>query len=162
MKYKQGGSYAFTACAAATWIEAIRDTDATKPSPPPRNLVNVGANKGYVIAQFLAAFAPHLGHTPQTLHQYLLSVPAIAEINKVNQRWACGTCDDCREEVTSGPADLGLRRKLRVHAIEPVELTLDLIRGWQREARIPTDLLTTHLKAVSIKDGGRNHSRHIY
>jgi hypothetical protein len=97
------GHFTFTACAAAGWLESIRDLDATKPSPPPRTLINVGANKGYVVAQFLAAFAPHLGHTPQTLYAYLASRPDIVQVHRTNKRWACGSCQDCMDTIDPGP-----------------------------------------------------------
>ena len=56
----------------------------------PSTILNVGANKGYFVAEILSIFAPFAGVTPFALGN------AIAASNRaVSEHISCGVCDDC-------------------------------------------------------------------
>jgi FkbM family methyltransferase len=60
----------------------------------PVTIVNVGANKGYLIASLVDLLRPGMGITPKTLHAHLIS-PEVARHQLLLD--GCGFCNDCTE-----------------------------------------------------------------
>jgi FkbM family methyltransferase len=89
-------------------------------------LVNVGANKGYAIAAFLALWRPDLKVTPASLGEALLK-------KYPDMPYYCGVCGDCREVPLPSLLPEELRRKCAAHAsifaIEPVASNVELLDG---------------------------------
>lgn len=109
-------------CPSSTFISLIYETaigcrDAV--------VVNVGANKGYVISEIAAIFAPQANVNPKRLgsaiHNFGLSL---------NNYSGCGVCNDCRSEPDASSASkcLGKPAHIAIHAFEPVPATVLLLR----------------------------------
>lgn len=120
----------------------------------PSLLHAVGANKGFVISQFLALFASHLGHNPQSLYNFLVSNPTLLQTMPRERAaiWACGSCGDCHEVVPARPATAA-KQSVLAHAMEPIGMNVQLIRDWQTNRSIGTDILGVHQLACTIDDG---------
>ena len=97
----------------------------------PLTIVNIGANKGYYVAFFLSMLAPSLNIHPSSIFPLIQSVTGLDS--------GCGVCDDCKlgafisgssNFCTTGDGrvvkseDFGLD----IHAIEPVDANIDLLK----------------------------------
>lgn len=91
-------------------------------------VLDVGANKGYLLAGLLDVFAPELGIYPASLH------PAIqaAAAGLGNVHGDCGICDDCKDgpllKFVPRACPGGMRPQLSFHAWEPMNANLALLR----------------------------------
>ena len=126
-------------------------------------IVNVGANKGYLLASLLDLLRPALGITPASLHAHLVT-PAVAA--RQNLHDGCGFCNDCLEghlpTAASGArtcfSDAGELLPpeafpLTLHAFEATLSNAELldygVLAMARESRNATALSTTlHRQAV--------------
>ena len=104
-----------SSCPSSDFFTALYDAGlACKPA----TIVDVGANKGYVVAELLSIFAPQLGVNPPALGS------AIAASGKAfNPFTGCGMCDDCTKSPppSAAAACPGPPAPIVVHAFEPTE-----------------------------------------
>jgi FkbM family methyltransferase len=105
----------WSACYANDYITKLYLADLNVPDRQNKLFFDVGANKGYTIASWLATWMPEKGVSPKSLYYYLSHVLKIKD---------CGVCSDCTEEMHSNLQrnDL-LRTTLEIHAFEPMEST---------------------------------------
>ena len=128
----------WSSCYADSYLTALDQHDA-----PVRTLMDVGANKAYAVAAWLAFFLPQLNIDQARLGQYLTSSGKVT--------YPCGSCNDCQ--------DPPLRRqngerpsKLEIHAFEPQPGTVSLLRGvqaWMNVSGRSDSVLEIHGVAVS-------------
>jgi FkbM family methyltransferase len=103
----------------------------------PLTIVNVGANKGYLIASLIDLIRPAMGITPASLHAHI-KAPAVAERQNVHD--GCGFCNDCLEghlpaaqsaaRACFSDAGAALPRDsfpLALHAFEPTTSNSELL-----------------------------------
>jgi hypothetical protein len=105
-------------------------------------VVDIGANKGYLLALWLDLFRPHLQITPAGLYRYIQAHPTLGTF--VDSRFVCGACGDCHTEHTrvrrgpgcvtaggaagSSPSLLDANYSLDMYAIEPVPANGKILR----------------------------------
>lgn len=58
-------------------------------------MVDVGANKGYLLAEWLDLIRPEMGITPNSLYSKYIKSPGFPIADKENVR--CGACGDCHD-----------------------------------------------------------------
>ena len=93
--------------------------------------VNIGANKGYLLAHWLDLLRPTLNITPAGLHERFLAPPLAGLIDP---SFTCGNCYDCklghvRTRLGGGAPCAAAPARLRAWAIEPVPGNAALLRG---------------------------------
>jgi hypothetical protein len=102
-------------------------------------VVDVGANKGYLLAHWVDLFRPHLNVTPASMYYFFISPPLSGVIDPAV---SCGACNDCRtghlrtrsEGAPCVPA-VGTAAappsafSLDLWAVEPVPGNVKLLRG---------------------------------
>ena len=96
-------------------------------------VVDVGANKGYLLAHWADLFRPALGVTPALLHTFFI-VPPLAGI--IDPAVACGACNDCfvghlrtRSHNTTCAPPPARPHSLHMWALEPVPGNVALLEG---------------------------------
>lgn len=150
-------------CSRAAWLRALRDKDffaTTRPGSAPlhRVLVNVGANKGYGVANALGLWAPATLASPADLFAFLTSPTG----GKLHPVVACGPCGSCKDTLIPAPAALtagvSARVSLEAHAVEPLPSNAALLAGYAAELRgrgaaAPTAELTVHAIGIAEADG---------
>lgn len=102
-------------CPTSDFFTALYDAGfACKPA----TLINVGANKGYLVAEMLAIFSPQSGADPIALGNGIR-----ASGRADNEFTACGYCDDCKHmpPQSAAAACPGAPPRITVHAFEPVQ-----------------------------------------
>ena len=92
----------------------------------PATIINVGANKGYVLTEMLAIFAPLVGVGPRAQYDAIM-----ASGKAINEFTACGMCDDCKKppppsSAASCPAPLA---PITLHAFEPTSDAFGFLEG---------------------------------
>ena len=110
-------------------------------------IVNVGANKGYVVAEVLAIFAPYAHVGPLRLGE------AIARSGlQFNEKTGCGICDDCRSNpaASSAASCPGLPARVVVHAFEPVPDNVNIIRTQLEPMLAHVEDVSFTLHAVAV------------
>ena len=88
-------------------------------STPVDVLMDVGANKAFAVATWLAFFVPELGVNPHRLGMYIQTRPELSD-------W-CGSCNDCRDEPINRTNIQKV--KLKVYAFEPQPGTVNVLLG---------------------------------
>ena len=98
-------------CSTVDWQEAVADA---LPRSPPVNYVNVGANKGYRVPEFLALWSQErVVDYAQGWRQELLRYAQLHK--KGHLKFAsCGNCNDCK----ASPPALHNRSGARMHLLE--------------------------------------------
>jgi hypothetical protein len=81
-------------------------------------LIDVGANKAYVVAIWLAFFLPELGVNQASLGHYITN-KSLPE--------PCGSCNNCRDEVLKRK-HIQQKLKLQIHAFEPQPGTVAVLK----------------------------------
>ncbi len=95
-------------CPSDEWLDAVADA-----LPRARPVyVNVGANKGYSIAEWLGGWSQH-GITARAWHAQIKKYAARRKGNFL-RTYSCGNCNDCRRPPPRAHARTGGR----VHALE--------------------------------------------
>ena len=122
-----------SACPSSRWQDAIAPL-LVMALPPATNLtfVNVGANKGYNVAEFLMRYHREEGGTlrnPEAWHQVLMQTGT----KKVRVRYGCGLCNACRAH----PPRARLHVPVNVHAIEMVKLNARALDHLFATFRVP-------------------------
>ena len=123
-------------------------------------LVNVGANKGYLLALWMALFSQRIGSDPrgfargwhESIHEYarahhklaLLHVPYLA----------CGVCGACKDLLPKGASD-HVRSNGVAHALEILPANVELMRGVVERRNLTDRVFVHHL-------AGTNESRALY
>ena len=106
-------------------------------------LIDIGANKAYAVATWLAFFSPQLGINQATLHRYLESKRTIT--------YPCGSCNDCKD-APFNRNNMTTKPTLRIHAFEPQPDTVDLLKGvqgWMNISARSDSTFDVHGMAVS-------------
>lgn len=110
-------------CAGDWVMDAIHELD---PSRIGKVFLNIGANKGYVVAAATALWAPEAGVSSASLGDYWRPIVGAA---------FCGGCADCKRRYANtsslyvGPtsATLGGVEDLRLVAVEPAPITFSFL-----------------------------------
>jgi len=129
---------AWSGCYGDFYLTAFDNHDR-----PVEVLIDVGANKAYAVATWLAFFLPELGINQAGLGEYIKTKKRLPE--------ACGSCNDCQDE--------GLKRnntqqkvKLQIHAFEPQPGTVGVlndIKNWMNISERSDTIFEVHGMAVS-------------
>jgi FkbM family methyltransferase len=144
-----------SACASGSWMTALRDADfrAAEPGSNPRRriVINVGANKGYVVATALGLWLPSSGASPTDLFEYLRDKPISTERNR------CGMCDDCKSVLAQPPTTPSGASSLVsavAYAIEPQPSNFRLLRGYADilRSRLAADVLLPFQMGLAASD----------
>jgi hypothetical protein len=129
-------TYRGSACPSISILAALQAADpAASAAGGGLTLVNVGANKGYGVAEVASLWRPDLGVTPASVYEDLKATYPNAAPAKI--RGACGDGDETVPEPAVAP-DLPA---LVVHAVEPLPTNLPLLRRLARsiaDARAPS------------------------
>jgi FkbM family methyltransferase len=134
-------SYRYSACPKVPIFEEIARQNYVEGRD--MVVVDVGANKGYTVAEMMEVFEPSSHMNPNSLGIFLKST---------FKRKLCGVCNDCE-----GRADQTLLKERRtprsftIHAVEPSEANFDLllkVKGWSNHSN-----MFIHKYAASSKDG---------
>ena len=123
----------FSACPSLAILAALQ---AAEPDAGGSlTLVNVGANKGYGVAEVMALWRLDVGVSPASVHADLKGAHPDAPADAIR-----GVCSD-GEEVVPEPAATANLPVLTVHAVEPVPPNIGLLRRLARTvngAHVPT------------------------
>lgn len=140
-----------SACASGEWMRRLRDLDFARVVAAPagatrvhRVVLDVGANKGYVLSELLGLWQPWRGVNPQFVKAALDAVPGSSawEVHK------CGVCSDCNEVLPApdapalaraaglaSPDEATARLRAGVHmslyGVEPQPSNIGLLRAVQ-------------------------------
>lgn len=112
-------------------------------STPVEVLFDIGANKAYAVATWLAFFQPELDINQARLGEY------IQTIRNFNEH--CGSCNDCQDKPLNG-TNLVRQYQLQIHAFEPQPETvhfLNEIKSWMNISERSSSKLEIHGMAVS-------------
>jgi hypothetical protein len=127
----------WSSCYADIYLKAFDDNDSAV-----RVLIDVGANKGYAVATWLAFFLPKFNINPARLGQY---------INSTKNFYACGSCGDCKNEPIKGIHNQQ-KIKLEIHAFEAqpdTVIVLKDIKNWMNISGRNELMYEIHGMAVS-------------
>ena len=131
-------------CPAGRWQDVIAPLLASTAKGRNLTFVNVGANKGYNVAEFMQRFH---------FQRYILTSPAWHEelmksspSKGVRVRFGCGLCNACKAR----PPRAKLHRPVEVHAIEMVRLNANALQRLFGVFKIPG---TVHHLAMSNYSG---------
>ena len=129
------------------WTRLIR--------PDPRTadvvMLNIGANKGYEIAEFVQRHAPHRGITNRIWYSEIVKYANITHSKHL--RWSApGGCKDYRNSKPSWATDLPSGQRLRVHAFELNQRTSALLTHLASAFNL-SDMVTVHRQPVSDVSG---------
>eukprot|EP00897_Mesotaenium_endlicherianum_P003276 jgi/Mesen1/2977/ME000176S02018 len=107
-------------------------------------LVNIGANKGYNVAKWMAYWSPQYGVEPKSWGAYLLK-----RYSEVFTKWSmCGVCGDCNEDLKRWHlTDTKTTEVPRILALEPSKHTYNLLREFRKWSEYPR--LEVHRMAAS-------------
>ena len=109
-----------TGCSMVPWAQVVADV---VPRPAPVIYVNVGANKGYNVAEHMSMWSQH-GVTNQLWHQNILKYAQ--ENNRGFLRaYSCGNCGACK---SAAPAP-HMRSGGHVHVLELTASNRALLRN---------------------------------
>ena len=97
-------------------------------------LIDVGSNKAYVVAAWLAFFLPELNVNRANLHDYLESTKQVG--------YACGSCQDCKAQSFK-QSNIRPKLRLHMHAFEPQPSTIDLLKNVQTWMNVSTKSQST-------------------
>ncbi|CAF0900028.1 unnamed protein product [Adineta ricciae] len=106
-------------------------------------LLDVGTNKAYAVATWLAFFLPKLNINQAVLYDFLLRNPALTE--------TCGSCNDCKDAAFKR-RNTKLNVTLTIHAFEPQPNTVEALRSvqnWMNISARHNSTLNIHGMAVS-------------
>jgi FkbM family methyltransferase len=131
----------------STWTRLIR--------PDPRTadvvMLNIGANKGYEIAEFFQRHAPHRGITNRIWYSEIVNYANLTHSKHL--RWSApGGCKDYRNSKPSWATDLPSGQRLRVHAFELNQRTSALLTHLASAFNL-SDMVTVHRQPVSDVSG---------
>mmetsp|Transcript_10977 Transcript_10977/g.23935 ORF Transcript_10977/g.23935 Transcript_10977/m.23935 type:complete len:369 (-) Transcript_10977:189-1295(-) len=130
-------------CGDVKWAEAVADV---LPRRPPVTLVNVGANKGYRVPEFLALWSRTRISNLQW-QEHLLSYAREHELGFL-QKYSCGNCADCRTPLPASHS----RKGARVHLLELLPATRALLRSTIAAEKLG-GVVTLHELAASNGSG---------
>ena len=106
-------------------------------------LLDVGANKAYAVATWLAFFLPKLNINQAVLYDFLLRNPALTS--------TCGSCDDCKDAAFK-QRNTEQNVTLNIHAFEPQPGTVEVLKSvqsWMNISARHNSTLNIHSTAVS-------------
>jgi hypothetical protein len=104
----------WSSCYADFYLKAFDNHDTSV-----EVLIDVGTNKAYVVAIWLAFFLPELGVNQAALGQYIKTKKGLPE--------SCGSCNNCRDEVLKRK-HIQQKLKLQIHAFEPQPGTVAVLK----------------------------------
>ena len=122
-------------CPSSRWQDAIAPLLVARLPHKAANLtfVNVGANKGYNVAEFMQRYSNDLSRrsatrqrlTSEAWHQQLLLTPGRKPGSRLRVRYGCGLCNACRAR----PPRARLTVPVNVHAVEMVRLNAHALKA---------------------------------
>ena len=120
-------------CPASQWHDRVSRLLASRllTSNDRLTYINVGANKGYNVADVLQRYHSHgIGpRSSEAWHQALLKT----KVHGMRVRYGCGLCNPCRQP----PPKVQLHVPLEVHAIEMVDVNAQALRALFRFFEVP-------------------------
>ena len=132
-----------TGCSMVPWAQVVADV---VPRPAPVIYVNVGANKGYNVAEHMSMWSQH-GVTNQLWHENILKYAQ--ENNRGFLRaYSCGNCGACK----SAAPPPHMRSGGRVHVLELTASNRALLRNLLVRAGLTEDV-SVHDLAASNASG---------
>jgi len=129
---------AWSGCYGDFYLTAFDNHDR-----PVEVLIDVGANKAYAVATWLAFFLPELGINQAGLGEYIKTKKRLPE--------ACGSCNDCQDEGLKHN-NTQQKVKLQIHAFEPQPGTVGVlndIKNWMNISERSDTIFEVHGMAVS-------------
>ena len=109
----------WSGCYANDYLEKLYLADLNIQHRQKKLFFDVGANKGYTIASWLATWMPDMKIDPKSLHVYLSQTLNITD---------CGACLDCNEKVPNISDKINrLGTTLEIHAFEPMSTTFQAL-----------------------------------
>ena len=134
---------AITGCSDVRWAEAVADV---LPRPAPVVYINVGANKGYNVAEHMGLWSQR----PVTAQRWHEEILAYAQSNKRGflKTYSCGNCNACKAPRPAAHARSGGQ----MHLLELTAANRALLRHLVRVAGLH-DAVTVHDLAASNETG---------
>ena len=119
-------------CPSSRWQDTVAPI-VTSLAPPGANLtfVNVGANKGYNVAEFLQRYH-HRGAAPSSVAWHTELMQAGVD-QKLRVRYGCGLCNVCKARPPRAKQHLSVS----VHAVEMVQANARALRRLFTSFRVP-------------------------
>lgn len=123
-KRRDREAWAHTACPDESWLEKLQSA-FQEIGRKKLEIYDIGCNKGYTSANFLASFAPDYGVNPMnTWH----AIEDFAKRNKVSIDKSCGVCGDCYENIKVAPGLGPEPFDVRVHCFEPAPSSFAILQ----------------------------------
>lgn len=136
-------------CPSSRWQDAIAQLLAASSAAPPLTYINVGANKGYNVAEFMQRYhsrgAGRL-RSSEAWHTALLR----SSKGQGRVRYGCGLCNPCK---APRPRER-LHVQVEVHAIEMVDVNMRAVQRLFDIFQVPG---TVHHLAVANYSGTANY-----
>lgn len=122
-------------CPSSRWQDAIAPLlhkQRLQQSGKPLTFVNVGANKGYNVAEFMQRYyhGSSLVKNSEAWHAELMRV---GSSKRVRVRYGCGLCNPCKAK----PPHARLLAPVSIHAVEMVRLNAEALRQLFTSFRVP-------------------------
>lgn len=149
-----GSVKAGSSCPTQEYVDIIRRATPDAASKP-LTFINVGANKGYELADWMSAWEPDLGITMTRLRAVLLERAAEGlgqgMVQHKKDVTMCGPCEECAEvPPTVGPALSSRPAHTHiVHLLEPSSSNMFLLKAVQKHV---ANVLPIHLHQVAASN----------
>jgi hypothetical protein len=129
-------------CSNVTWTERVADVRARE---APVVYVNVGANKGYRVPEFLSLWSqqPVPGHM-KGWQKHLLEYARLKK-SRFLKMFSCGNCGDCNAELPSPHSRTGAK----MHLLELATVNQALLRHMLRETKLDPERVALHAFGAS-------------
>jgi len=127
-------AWAHTACPDEGWLfglqKAFKNMGRQK-----LEIYDIGCNKGYTSANFLASFAPEYNVNPSNVYQ---NIEKFARDKKIAIDKACGVCGDCYEKIKSDDTLGKDPFTVDVHCFEPSPASFKILDFISEQLGVPT------------------------
>ena len=137
-----------TPCPPSRWADALAEASYARLSraPGPLTFLNIGANKGYAIAEFVDRWTQRRS-TPHRWHDAILEYAKETHHGTLHHTpfLRCGVCHACKNRAVPPHARAA---KVAVHALELLDENREIIR-WAANATGIADMVTVHNLAGS-------------
>ena len=136
-------------CPSSRWQDAVADILVQhRPSNASLLFVNVGANKGYNVAEFMLRF--HRDGRLQNSEQWHAALLKNKGNERMRVRYGCGLCNACKSRLPRTRHHV----PVEAHAIEMVDVNAGALRRLFREFKVPG---AVHHLAMSNYTGRASH-----
>ena len=140
-----GASVLSTGCPNSAWREVAA---RALPRSPPVTFVNIGANKGYALLEFMQLWSQHHvsgRHWQERIKAFGRTIPGSSG-KGLRGRWSCGTCNDCARPLPAPHT----RSSGRAHALELAESNRQLLRHLLLETGLASSVTVYDLAASNV------------